>query len=84
MKFLNFFKSLVLKQKESARLKTDENLEYGQEWTSKMNSPSMESIKIPNEIVSEEIIPNEIITDKNISEIIIDSVITTIEDNENK
>ena len=39
---------------------------------------------IVNEIVVEENIPCEIIADKNISEIIIDSVITSIEDNENK
>ena len=58
MKFLNFFKSLVLKQKESARLKNDEYLEYGHKWTSKMSTPSSEPIEIPNEIVSVTITPN--------------------------
>ena len=58
MKFLNFLKSLVIKQNESTRLKNDEYLEYGQEWTSKMSTPTLEPIEIPFEIVSVTITPN--------------------------
>jgi hypothetical protein len=58
MKFLNFLKSLVIKQNESTRLKNDEYLEYGQECTSKMSTPTLEPIEIPFEIVSVTITPN--------------------------
>jgi len=58
MKILDWIKNLTTRTNKINTSFNAEGFAYGHEWTSKMNVPNHEVIKIPNEIVSVTITPN--------------------------